>query len=110
MLRREYFEYLEYFKCLELVSAGVASTEDIDRGMRLGYGWKIGPFEIADNAGIDTRLRVSRTMRALGESRLAADPDFLSAMVDAGKLGRKAGKGFYNYDSSGQKVRSDKAD
>jgi len=97
-------------ECLELVCAGVASVRDIDTGMRLGYGWKIGPFEIADNAGIDTFLRVSRTMQALGESHLAADHRFLASMVGEGKLGRKAGRGFYCYNSEGKKVEPDNPD
>jgi 3-hydroxybutyryl-CoA dehydrogenase len=45
-------------EALSLVENGVATVEDVDRGMRYGYGWNIGPFEIADNAGIDTYVRV----------------------------------------------------
>ena len=49
-------------ECQELVGKGVATPEDIDAGMRLGYGWHIGPFRIADNAGLDTVLRIKKSM------------------------------------------------
>lgn len=90
-------------ECLDLVAAGVASVEDIDKGMRLGYGWKIGPFEIADNAGIDTFLRVGRAMQALGEGHLVSDSDILEGMVADGRLGKKVGRGFYTYNADNKK-------
>lgn len=90
---------------LELVAAGAASVEDIDSGMRLGYGWGAGPFEIADNAGIDTVLNVGKSMRALGEAHLVPDVDALEKMVAAGRLGKKAGRGFYSYDAAGKKAK-----
>jgi 3-hydroxybutyryl-CoA dehydrogenase len=91
-------------ECVELVERGVATPEDIDAGMRLGYGWNIGPFEIADNAGLDTFVRVARSMRALGETHLVSDSEMLPRMVSEGRLGRKAGHGFYRYDPNGKKV------
>jgi 3-hydroxybutyryl-CoA dehydrogenase len=89
---------------LELVASGTASVEDIDSGMRLGYGWGAGPFEIADNAGIDTVLNVGKSMRALGEEHLVPDIDALEKMVADGRLGKKAGRGFYTYDAAGKKT------
>ena len=56
-------------ECVDLVADGIASPEDIDIGMRLGYGWNIGPFEIADNAGLDTFARVGESMLALPRCR-----------------------------------------
>lgn len=85
-------------ECQELVSQGVASPEDIDAGMRLGYGWHRGPFEIADNAGLDTVYQVAQSMQALGEVHLFSDSQLLAEMVAEGKLGRKSGQGFYRYD------------
>lgn len=89
---------------VQLVADGVASVEDIDAGMRLGYGWNIGPFEIADNAGLDTFARVGETMLALGEDHLVAKPDFIKNMVKDGRLGKKAGMGFYRYGKDGKKI------
>ena len=91
-------------ECVQLVTDGVASVEDIDAGMRLGYGWNIGPFEIADNAGLDTFARVGETMLALGEDRLVANPVFIKNMVKDGRLGKKVGEGFYRYSKDGKKI------
>jgi 3-hydroxybutyryl-CoA dehydrogenase len=91
-------------ECVDLVSAGIASPEDIDLGMRLGYGWNIGPFEIADNAGLDTFLRVGESMRALGAEHLVSKSDLIPRMVQEGRLGKKAGKGFYRYADDGKKI------
>ena len=91
-------------ECVELVAAGIASPEDIDNGMRLGYGWNIGPFEIADNAGLDTFARVGRTMQQLGEDHLVAKSDLILRMIEEGRLGRKAGRGFYRYGKDRKKI------
>lgn len=85
-------------ECQDLVSQGVALPEDIDAGMRLGYGWRAGPFQIADNAGLDTVLRINKSMKALGETHLYTHADLLEKLVEKGDLGRKSGKGFYRYD------------
>jgi 3-hydroxybutyryl-CoA dehydrogenase len=95
-------------EAVELVDQGIASIEDIDAGMRLGYGWKAGPFEIADNAGLDTVARVGRSMKALGEALLVPNSDLIERMVALGYLGRKSGKGFYNYSPAGNRVPRDK--
>ena len=91
-------------ECVDLVADGIASPEDIDIGMRLGYGWNIGPFEIADNAGLDTFARVGETMLALGEEHLVARSDLIKKMVEDGRLGKKVGKGFYRYTNDGKKM------
>jgi len=85
-------------ECQELVEKGVATPEDIDAGMRLGYGWNKGPFEIVDNAGLDTVLRIQKSMKAMGESFLYSDSSILENRVKQGKLGRKTNEGFYRYD------------
>jgi len=92
-------------ECVELVSDGIVTPEDIDLGMRLGYGWNIGPFEIADNAGLDTFARVGESMLALGEDHLVARSDLIKKMVAEGRLGKKVGEGFYRYSKDGKKVR-----
>lgn len=91
-------------ECVELVSDGIVTPEDIDLGMRLGYGWNIGPFEIADNAGLDTFARVGESMLALGEDHLVAKSDLIVKMVNEGRLGKKVGKGFYRYGKDGKKI------
>lgn len=91
-------------ECVDLVAEGIASPEDIDIGMRLGYGWNIGPFEIADNAGLDTFARVGQTMLALGEAHLVAKSDLILQMVKEGRLGKKVGHGFYRYGKDGKKI------
>ena len=91
-------------ECVELVSDGIVTPEDIDLGMRLGYGWNIGPFEIADNAGLDTFARVSESMLALGEDHLVAKSDLIKKMVAEGRLGKKVGQGFYRYSKDGKKI------
>ena len=91
-------------ECVDLVADGVVTPVDIDLGMRLGYGWNIGPFEIADNAGLDTFVRVGASMRALGEDRLVTQADLIERMVASGRLGKKTGHGFYRYDKDGKKI------
>jgi 3-hydroxybutyryl-CoA dehydrogenase len=91
-------------ECVELVSDGIVTPEDIDLGMRLGYGWNIGPFEIADNAGLDTFAMVGESMLALGEDHLVAKSDLIKKMVAEGRLGKKVGKGFYRYTKDGKKI------
>jgi len=88
----------------DLVDQGIVSAEDVDVGMRLGYGWDAGPFEIADNAGLDTFVRVAQTMRALGAAHLAPSSNLIERMVVEGRLGRKAGKGFYRYSPEGKRL------
>ena len=88
----------------DLVAEGIATPEDIDIGMRLGYGWNAGPFEIADNAGLDTYVLVGQTMKALGEETLIAHSNLIERMVKEGRLGRKVGKGFYRYTPEGKRL------
>lgn len=93
-------------EAVELVERGIATPEDIDAGMRLGYGWTIGPFEIADLVGLDTVARVGQSLRALGEAHLAPSSNLIERMIAQGRLGRKAGQGFYRY-SEGRKTKDE---
>ena len=77
---------------------GVASAEDIDKGMTLGANHPIGPLALADLVGIDVLLLVQDTLYAeTGDSKYRACP-LIRKMVRAGHLGRKTGRGFYKYD------------
>ncbi len=96
--------FAAFRECAELVDNGIATPEDVDMGMRLGLGWNIGPFEIADNAGLDTFLLVGQAMKALGEDHLVPRSDRVERMVKEGRLGRKTGKGFYRYTADGKRV------
>jgi 3-hydroxybutyryl-CoA dehydrogenase len=74
-----------------------ASPEDIDRAMRFGAGWPMGPFALADLVGLDVHAHASEALwQGLREERLAPPPQ-LVRMVEAGHLGRKSGRGFYGY-------------
>ena len=76
---------------------GVASAEHLDTAMKLGYNHPMGPLELADRVGLDTLLAILDDMReAFGDAFRA--PPLLRQMVAAGKLGRKSGQGFYEYD------------
>ncbi len=91
-------------EAVDLVDQGMVSPEEVDIGMRLGYGWNVGPFEIADNAGLETCARVSQSMRALGETLLAPRSDLIERMVAEGRLGKKSGRGFYQYSPEGKRL------
>lgn len=88
----------------DLVAEGITTPEDVDIGMRLGYGWNAGPFEIADNAGLDIYVLVGQTLKALGEENLVPRSDLIERMVKEGRLGRKVGKGFYRYTPEGKRL------
>ena len=81
-----------------LLVEGVASVQEIDRICRLGGGFRMGPFELADLVGLDTRLFVERSFyeQSYGEPRWRPSP-ITSRLVSAGRLGRKSGRGFYDY-------------
>ena len=91
-------------EAIKLVESGVATVEDIDKGMRLGFGRPMGPFETGDMAGLDVGYHAM-----LAVYRETRDPKFYPPMllqrkVKLGHLGRKTGIGWYRYDEIGKKL------
>jgi 3-hydroxybutyryl-CoA dehydrogenase len=81
-------------EAIRMVEAGVASAEDIDRAMELGYRHPMGPLRLTDLVGLDVRLEIARYLhRELGDR--FKPPELLEQMVEEGKLGKKSGRGFY---------------
>lgn len=77
---------------------GLGTLEDIDKGMALGCGHPMGPFTLLDFVGLDTTYYVANIMYEEFREPAYAPPPLLKRMVLAGRLGRKAGRGFYEYD------------
>ena len=83
-------------EAIRMVEEGVASPEDIDNAMVLGYKFPVGPLALTDIVGLDVRLGIAEYLEStLGEN--FAPPQLMRDMVARGELGRKSGKGFYSY-------------
>ena len=86
-------------EAIRMVEEDVASPEDIDNAMVLGYKFPIGPLALTDIVGLDVRLGIAEYLEStLGER--FAPPQLMRDMVARGELGRKSGKGFYDYSDS----------
>lgn len=82
---------------VRLLEAGVASAQDIDTAMKLGAGMPMGPFELMDFTGVEISHLVGEIFYGYTKEARFASPGLLRNMVSAGYLGRKTGKGFYEY-------------
>jgi 3-hydroxybutyryl-CoA dehydrogenase len=82
---------------IRALEQGVASIEDIDKGMRLGTGYPMGPFTLCDFVGLDTLDKIGGIMFDEYREKRYASPPLLKRMVSLGYFGRKTGKGFYDY-------------
>jgi 3-hydroxybutyryl-CoA dehydrogenase len=96
VVNRLLIPYLLYaIRCYE---GGLASKEDIDKGMKLGCGYPMGPLELLDFVGLDTTYYIAEIMFDEFKDPAMAAPPLLKRMVLAGRHGRKSGKGFYDYE------------
>ena len=84
---------------IRMLESGFATAEDIDVGMTKGCAHPMGPLELTDLIGLDTTMAVSDSLYEEFKEQLYAPPPLLARMVDAGLLGRKSGRGFYDYGS-----------
>jgi 3-hydroxybutyryl-CoA dehydrogenase len=82
---------------VRMLESGFATAEDIDLGMVKGCAHPMGPLHLADLIGLDTTMAVANSLYEEFKEPLFAPPPLLARMVDAGLLGRKSGRGFYNY-------------
>jgi 3-hydroxybutyryl-CoA dehydrogenase len=83
--------------CVRVLDESRVTPDDVDRAMRFGANWPIGPLALIDLIGIDVHVHASEALHAaLGEERMAP-PERLLQMQEAGQLGRKSGQGFYEY-------------
>jgi len=89
---------------IKALESNVGSVEDIDKGMQLGAGHPMGPFTLLDFVGLDTVYKIAEIMFAEYRDSRYAPPPLLKRMVLAGMLGRKSGKGFYDYSSNPPRV------
>jgi 3-hydroxybutyryl-CoA dehydrogenase len=76
---------------------GVATKDDIDTGMKLGCGYPMGPFQLLDYVGLDTTLYAAEAIYKEYPDPAYAPPTLLRRMVQAGRMGMKSGRGFYEY-------------
>jgi len=91
-------------EAIRLVEAGVVSIEDVDKGMRLGFGRPMGPFETQDLAGLDVGYNACKAVYEETQNAKFHPPLLLQRKVKAGHLGRKTGIGWYRYDEKEKKI------
>lgn len=84
-------------EAIRMVEAGVATPEDIDKAMTLGYRHPMGPLRLTDLVGLDVRLGIARYLHETLESEAFRPPALLERMVAEGRLGKKTGRGFYDW-------------
>ena len=84
-------------EAMRMLEQGVASAEDIDKAMTLGYRHPMGPLKLTDLVGLDVRLHIAEHLHAELKSDAFNPPEILRKMVAEGKLGKKSGAGFYDW-------------
>jgi 3-hydroxybutyryl-CoA dehydrogenase len=89
-------------ECVRMVEEGLATPDDIDMAFRLGFNFPMGPFELGDFNGVDTFVRVLDSLTTAFGERFRPTP-MLRNMVAANRLGKKSGRGFYDYTQDGDR-------
>jgi len=84
-------------EAIRMVEQGVASPQDIDRAMELGYRHPMGPLKLSDLVGLDVRLGIADYLHGELKSEVFKAPQLMRDMVEQGKLGKKSGQGFYSW-------------
>lgn len=90
-------------ECMRMLEEGLASAEDIDKALRLGFNHPMGPLELGDLVGLDTFLRSADALAEAHGERFRA-PAVARNLVAAGRLGRKTSRGIYEYDADGRRI------
>lgn len=85
-------------EAMRMLEQGVASAEDIDKAMALGYNHPMGPLKLTDLVGLDIRLNIAEYLFEKLASEVFRPPEILKRKVAEGKLGKKSGEGFYKWD------------
>jgi 3-hydroxybutyryl-CoA dehydrogenase len=94
-------------EAIRMLADGVASASDIDTAMRLGYRHPMGPLELSDLVGLDVRRDILNSLAESFEDESYRPHDLLNRLVSEGSLGKKAGKGIYNWSDGGKSERDD---
>ena len=89
-------------EAMRMVEQGVASARDIDTAMELGYNHPVGPLKLTDLVGLDVRLNIAEYLHLKLQSETFRPPEILRRMVSEGKLGKKTGEGFYEWNEPEQ--------
>lgn len=89
-------------EAMRMLEQGVASAQDIDTAMELGYNHPMGPLRLTDLVGLDVRLRIAEYLHGALQSETFRPPEILRRMVGEGKLGKKSGEGFYKWGENEQ--------
>jgi 3-hydroxybutyryl-CoA dehydrogenase len=92
-----------YVEAIRLVEQGIGTVEDIDKGMRLGFGRRMGPFETGDLVGLDISYMGLMAIYEESKDIRYYPPQLLRRKVKAGHLGRKTSRGWYEYREDGSR-------
>jgi 3-hydroxybutyryl-CoA dehydrogenase len=92
-------------EAMRMLEQGVASAQDIDKAMELGYNHPMGPLKLTDLVGLDVRLNIAEYLHRTLASEAFRPPEVLRRMVNEGKLGKKSGEGFYTWKDDREDAR-----